>query len=84
MGTHPAVVVVLTVVDLVGMTRFERRLGRHGHVSLRAPRCGPKWRGDQRELCEKAADWSVSKLVGQFQSEMGIQSTTFLLGGRHR
>ena len=84
MGTHPAVVVVLTVVDLVGMTRFERRLGRHGHVSPRAPRCGSKRRGDQRELCEKAADWSVSKLVGQFQSERGIQSTTFLLGGRHR
>ena len=36
MGTHPAVVVVLTVVDLVGMTRFERRLGRHGQVSPRA------------------------------------------------
>jgi hypothetical protein len=84
MGTHPAVVVVLTVVDLVGMTRFERRLGRHGHVSPRAPRCGRKWRGDQRELCEKAADWSVAKLVGHFQSEMGIRSTTFLLGGRHR
>ena len=64
MGTHPAVVVVLTVVDLVGMTRFERRLGRHGHVSPRAPRCGPKWRGDQRELCEKAADL-VGRNIGR-------------------
>mmetsp|Transcript_3344 Transcript_3344/g.13591 ORF Transcript_3344/g.13591 Transcript_3344/m.13591 type:complete len:227 (+) Transcript_3344:1974-2654(+) len=37
----PAVVVVLTVMDLVGMTGFERRLGRHGHVSPLAPLCGP-------------------------------------------
>jgi hypothetical protein len=84
MGTHPAVVVVLTVVDLVGMTRFERRLGRHGHVAARSPLWSQVAGVINGNYAKRPRIWSDAKLVGHFQSEMGIRSTTFLLGVRHR